>query len=124
MYGQKVKLSSLAGRVIVLDFWMATDAGGRLNNAEMKELWADYADSGLAIYQVSADTSRPLWVNAVQEQKLPWVSVCDFRGAETAAIRIYNVGSLPANFVIDRGGNIVGKNLFGDALRKKIETLL
>jgi peroxiredoxin len=124
MYGQKVKLSSLAGKVIVLDFWMATTTGGRLNNAEMKELWAAYADSGFAIYQVSADTSRPLWVNAVQEQKLPWVSVCDFRGEETQALRMYNVTSLPTNFVIDRNGVIVGKNLYGEALKKKIGDLL
>jgi peroxiredoxin len=124
MYGQRVKLSSLAGKVIVLDFWMATDTGARLRNADMKELWSAYADAGLAIYQVSADTSRPLWVNAVQEQKLPWVTVCDFRGEATAPLRVYNVTSLPANFVIDRNGNIVGKNLFGDALEKKIKELL
>jgi peroxiredoxin len=124
MYGQKVKLSSLAGKVIVLDFWIASAAEGRLNNAEMKELWTAYADDGLAIYQVSADTSRPLWVNAVQEQKLPWITVCDFRGEATAPIRSYNISSLPANFVIDRNGNIAGKNIFGDALERKVKELL
>jgi peroxiredoxin len=124
MYGQRVKLSSLAGKVIVLDFWMATDTGARLRNAEMKELWTTYADSGLAIYQVSADTSRPLWVNAVQEQKLPWITVCDFRGESTAPIRMYNVTSLPANFVIDRNGDIAAKNLFGEALERKVKELL
>ena len=124
MYGQKVKLSSLGGNVIVVDFWTAADTRGRLNNAEMKEMWDAMASRGLAIYQVSLDTDRSLWVNTVQEQKLPWTTVCDFRGEATGAVRSYNVGSLPANFVIDREGNIAGKNLFGDALRKKLEELL
>lgn len=123
MYSQKVKLSSLAGKVIVLDFWSATDSRAPINNADMKELWTEYSDSGLAIYQVSLDTDRALWVNAVQEQKLPWITVCDFRGQTTQAVMVYNITSIPANFVFDRQGNIVGKNLFGDALAKKLKEL-
>jgi peroxiredoxin len=124
MYGQREKLSSLAGKVIVVDFWSATAADGRMNNAEMKELWSTYADGGLAIYQISLDTSRPLWVNAVQEQKLPWTTVCDFTGQGSVAARLYNITSLPSNVVIDRSGVIVGKNLFGEALESKIKELL
>jgi alkyl hydroperoxide reductase subunit AhpC len=78
----------------------------------------------LGIYQVSLDTSKPLWVNAVQEQKLPWTTVCDFRGEATAAVRLYNVAAVPCNFIIDREGNIVAKNLYGDALTKKLGELL
>ncbi len=124
MYGQKVKLSSLAGNVIVLDFWSATDNRAALNNADMKELWTAHSGEGLAIYQVSLDTDRSLWVNTVQQQKLPWTTVCDFRGPATAGATFYNVTSLPANFIIDRQGVIVGKNLFGDALEKKLEEIL
>ena len=124
MYGQKVKLSSLTGKVIILDFWSATSAESRINNAELKELYAEYADRGLAIYQVSLDTSKPLWVNAVQEQKLPWTTVCDFRGMATMGARLYNITSLPADFVLDRSGNIAGKNLYGDQLAAKIKELI
>ena len=124
MYGQKVRLSSLAGSVIILDFWSAGIAESRTNNAEMKELWSEYADRGLTIYQVSLDTSKPLWVNTVQEQKLPWTTVCDFRGEQSMAVRMYNIRSIPANFVIDREGNIVGRDLYGDALEKKLKELI
>ncbi len=124
MYGQKVRLSSLAGDVILLDFWSAAIADSRINNAEMKELWSEYAHRGLAVYQVSLDTSKPLWVNTVQEQKLPWITVCDFRGEQSMAVRMYNIRSIPANFIIDRAGNIVAKNLYGDALANKLKELL
>ncbi len=124
MYGQSIKLSSLAGKVIVLDFWSAADSGSGLRNAEMKELWGAYSEAGLAIYQVSLDTSKQLWVNAVQEQKLPWTTVCDFRGTATGAAMVYNIDRIPYNFIFDREGSIVGRNLYGDALESKIKELL
>lgn len=124
MYGQKIKLSSLAGNVILLDFWSASLPESRINNAELKELYAECADRGLAVYQVSLDTSKPLWVTAVQEQKLPWTTVCDFRGEQCLGVRMYNIRQIPSNFIIDREGNIVAKNLYGDALAKKIRELL
>jgi peroxiredoxin len=124
MYGKKIKLSSMAGKVIVLDFWSATDSGSGLRNAEMKEMWEAHSEAGLGIYQVSLDTSKPLWITAVQEQKLPWTTVCDFRGEATNAARIWNIDRIPCNFIIDRDGNVVGRNLYGDALESKIKELL
>lgn len=124
MYGERVKMSSMAGKVIVLDFWNSTLEGASINNAEMKEMFSELAGRGLAIYQVSLDTDRAVWVNAVQQQRLPWTTVCDFRGETTQPVMMYNVESIPANFVFDREGNIAARNLRGDALRKKIEELL
>ena len=124
MYGQRVKMSSMAGKVIVLDFWSASLEGAPINNAEMKEMWTELGGRGLAIYQVSLDTDRAAWVNAVQQQRLPWTTVCDFRGQNTQAVTLYNVGSIPANFVFDREGNLAGRNLYGDALHARIEELL
>jgi peroxiredoxin len=124
MYGQKVRLSSMAGKVIVLDFWASAITEARINNADMKELYVEYAALGLDIYQVSLDTSKSDWVTAVQEQKIPWTTVCDFKGAATAGAMLYNVQTIPSNFIIDREGNIVAKNLYGDALEKKLKELI
>ncbi len=60
----------------------------------------------------------------MQEQKLPWITVCDFRGEASPAVLSYRISSMPANFVIDRSGNIAGRNLYGDALERKIKELL
>ncbi len=123
MYGKRQRLSELAGKVIVVDFWSAELPASNANNAEMKELWRRFADRGLAVYQVSLDTSRAVWVNAVQEQRLPWTTVCDLRGTATGPLRAWNVGSVPANFVIDRQGNIVAKNLYGEQLYETVSRL-
>lgn len=124
MYGKKIRLSSLEGKVVLLDFWSAVSDRSRLMNAEMKEHYDELKGRGFEVYQVSLDDSKPLWVTTVQNQKLPWVSVCDFRGAESPAARLYNIRSVPTNFLIDREGNIVGRDLYGAVLVEKVKGLL
>ena len=60
----------------------------------------------------------------MQDQKLPWVSVCDFRGQASPIMGVYNVRSLPANYLIDRQGRIVAKNVYSDALEKELKKIL
>jgi hypothetical protein len=73
---------------------------------------------------VSADRSKAVWIRAVQEQALPWVSVCDFRGERSPALGLYNVQKLPSNFLIDREGNIIAKDIYSTALDKRLAELL
>ena len=123
MYGHKKRLSSLEGKVILLDFWSAELGNSNALNAELKRIYEEYADKGFEIFQVSVDTSKPVWVSAVQEQALPWISVCDFKGNASQAVGSYNLQKVPSNFLFDREGNIVGKDLYGDTLEKELQRL-
>lgn len=124
MYGKKQRLSSFEGKVILVDFWSAASANCKMANAELKETYSKFVDAGFEVYQVSVDDSKPLWVTTVQSQKLPWISVCDFRGASSIPVKLYNITSVPANFIIDRNGNIAGKNLYGAALATRVGQLV
>lgn len=125
IYGKKVRLSSLAGKVVLLDFWSAELGNSNTLNAELKEIYKKYADASVPfeVYQVAVDTSKPLWINTVQEQQLPWISVSDLRGRASTALGIYNVQKLPANFLIDKEGAIVAKNIYGKSLEQKLAEL-
>lgn len=124
MFGRKVRLSSLDGKVVLLDFWSAELGNSNALNAELKSIYSQYAQRGFEIYQVSVDTSKPLWIESVQEQALPWISVCDFRGNSSPAVGLYNVRKLPSNFLFDAEGNIVGKDIYGSQLEKELKRLL
>ena len=76
------------------------------------------------VYQVSIDTSKSTWQNAIQEQELPWITVCDFNGEQSSPIAAYNIKEIPSNYLIDQQGNIVDKNLYGYKLDKKLSELL
>lgn len=90
-FGRKVRLSSLQGKVVLVDFWSAELGNSNAINAELKEVYAEYADRGFEIYQIGVDVSKDIWINAVQEQQLPWILVCDFRGRNSPALGLYNV---------------------------------
>ena len=124
MYGNVQRLSSLEGKVILLHFWSAAIGNSNAMNADLKEVYAKYKEQGFEIFQVAVDTSKALWINTIQEQKLPWISVSDLLGEASPTLGAYNITNLPANFLIDREGNIVGKNLAGDSLEKEIKKLI
>jgi peroxiredoxin len=124
MYGNEVKLSSLGGYVVLVDFWSAELGNSNALNADLKQIYNKYEDKGFRVYQVSFDTSKATWIKAVQEQKLPWVSVCDFRGQASPIMGVYNVRSLPSNYLIDRNGHIVAKNVYSDALERELKKIL
>lgn len=75
------------------------------------------------VYQVSLDTSKAAWITAVQEQRLPWISVSDLRGRASAAVGLYNISKLPANFLIDKNGTLVAKDIYGKSLERKLDEL-
>lgn len=124
MYGKTQNLSDLEGKIILLHFWSATIGNSNTQNADLKEIYQKYHDKGFEIYQVAVDTSKALWINTIQEQQLPWISVCDFQGSDSPAVGAYNVTALPTNFLIDRTGNIAGKNLSGEKLEQAIKKII
>jgi hypothetical protein len=114
--------ASIAGSAVAVGTLRGTLAAPRAAiNAELKEVYAEYADRGFEIYQIGVDVSKDIWINAVQEQQLPWISVCDFRGRNSPALGLYNVQKLPANFLIDREGIVVARDLYGTGLQRALE---
>ncbi len=125
IYGKPIRLSSLAGKVVLLDFWSAELGNSNALNAELKEIYAKYAEANtpFEVYQVAIDTSKPLWITAVQEQRLPWISVSDLRGKASASLGMYNVQKLPTNFLIDKEGTLVARDIYGKSLEAKLDEL-
>ncbi|MFR9566877.1 MAG: TlpA disulfide reductase family protein, partial [Rikenellaceae bacterium] len=123
MFGNNVELSSLIGSVVLLDFWSAELGNSNSTNAELKEIYQEYSSKGFNIFQVGIDTSKDRWINAVQDQRLPWISVSDLRGASSPAIGLYNISKLPANFLINKEGEIVARDVWGEELKLIVKKL-
>ena len=124
MFGNKRSLSSNIGKVVLLQFWSAALGNSNTLNADLKELYTKYREQGFEIFQVSIDTSKAVWINAIQEQKIPWITVSDLQGEASPLLGVYNVQKLPSNYLINREGHIAGKDLTGDTLEAEIKKLL
>ncbi|MDR1582424.1 MAG: TlpA family protein disulfide reductase [Prevotellaceae bacterium] len=119
--GKQVSLLSLKGKVVLLNFWSSKDRVTALNNNELLPIYEKYKSAGFEIYQVSLDENRENWLQTINAQKLTWINVCDFTGRDTYPIKLYNITKLPANYLISRNCEIIGKDLFGDKLEEKIK---
>jgi len=124
IHGKEVALSSLKGKVVLLSFWATWNEASRRANDHLKKVYEKYHGKGFEIYQVSLDRSKVLWENAVVNDQLPWINVSDLRYTDSYPARLYNIRQLPANYLISRDGDIIGKNLFGSMLEEKLDKIL
>lgn len=119
IYGETQALSSLIGKVFLLDFSAASAEDNVAYTFALRELYNKYHAKGFDIYQVSADNNFLLWQQAVSA--LPWICVRDERGVEGACFRTYNVDRIPTTFLFDRNGDIIERNIPFSRLPSVIE---
>lgn len=126
--GDTVLLSSLRGKVVLLDFWAGWCGPCRRENPVVVETFNQYKDKrftigkGFTVYGVSLDKNEKSWTDAIEKDNLTWTQVSDLKYWQSPYVRIYNVRGIPANFLLDENGVIIAKNLRGERLSKTLET--
>jgi peroxiredoxin len=122
---QMKKLSDLDAKVILLYFWSASQPEQNIFNVEnLKPLYESYHKKGFDIFQVSLDSDKVMWANAIKGQELPWTNVCDIRGVDSPYISMYNLQALPSAFVISNGELVDGEIVDEASFRKLLDKLL
>jgi peroxiredoxin len=122
--GDTIALSSLRGNVIILSFWASWNQESVALNQDLKRMYSKYHDRGLEIYQVSFDDDPDRWSAAITYDELPWINVSELSYPESMVASLYNVSDLPTYFLIERSGEIAGKNFDRVALDRKIAELI
>jgi thiol-disulfide isomerase/thioredoxin len=125
--GEFVKLSSLRGKVVLIDFWASWCGPCRRENPHVLKSYKEFKDKnfsigkGFEIYAVSLDKSRELWLQGIEKDSLVWTNVSDLQYWNSVPVKEYAVRSIPTNFLIDKDGIIVAKNLRGTRLEETLE---
>jgi peroxiredoxin len=122
--GTPFSLSSLRGKLVLVDFWASWCGPCRMENPNVVALYNDYKDKGFDILGVSLDNSRENWLKAIEDDGLAWHHVSDLKGWQNAVAKQYAVQSIPHTVLVGADGAIVAKNLRGDALRAKVTEIL
>jgi peroxiredoxin len=128
--GEMVSLKDIKGKVTIIDFWAAWCGPCRRENPNLVKIYEKYHDKGLEIIGVSLDgrSNQPdpkeQWLKAIKDDNLTWHQVSNLMYFRDPVAELYNINAIPATFVIDENGIIVGKKLRGQALENKIAELL
>lgn len=122
MDGTSVTLSDVVqeNEYVLLDFWASWCAPCRAEVPNLKKAYEEFNPKGFGIYMVSIDNDKSKWEAASIEEKFPWTNALDRNGVQKS----YAVNFIPQNFLIDKNGTIVAKNLRGEKLEEKLEELL
>jgi peroxiredoxin len=121
--GNIIKLSSLRGSYVLIDFWAAWCGPCRRENPNVVRLYEKYHSQGFEIYGVSLDRNKEDWIRAIEKDKLTWIHVSDLQYFNSKAAETYNIQAIPATYLIDKEGNIIGKNLRGVSLEEKLKEI-
>jgi len=122
--GKVIALSSLKGKVVLLDFWASWCGPCRKENPNVVRAYDIYKDKGFTVYSVSLDNNKDNWTQAILKDGLKWEShVSDLKGWQSSAAQLYGVRGIPATFLLDKDGKVVATNLRGESLENMLESL-
>jgi len=123
--GKNIKLSDKLGKVTMVYFWQATAQQKMFNLDALVPIYEQFHKKGFEVYAVSLDSDKAAWASAIRNQKLPWVNVCDTRGAQSPYVTSYGIGSLPMVWFIvdgsvDGSAKVRNADDIRDYLRKQL----
>ena len=126
--GKEIALSDLKGKLVLIDFWAAWCGPCRRENPVVVNAYQKFKNAkftngkGFEIYSVSLDNNKDAWVKAIEKDKLEWdAHVSDLKYWQSEGAKKYGISSIPANFLIDKDGIIIAKNLRGADLERELQ---
>ncbi len=122
--GIAVKLSSLRGNYVLVDFWASWCGPCRQENPNLVAAYNKYKSKKFTVLGVSLDKAKPAWVDAIYADGLTWTHISDLQGWQNAVAQQFQIFSIPQNYLIDPDGKVIGKNLRGAALDRKLAKVL
>jgi hypothetical protein len=122
--GKIISLYSLRGKYVLLQFWAGWSRESRRDNAKLVRNYQKYKSKGFEIFQVSLDKEKSRWIEAIKEDQLgEWLHGSDLLFWGSTPAKAYNISTIPTNFLLNKNGEVIAINLYGEALGAKLQEI-
>lgn len=124
--GKLVKLTDFRGKYVLVDFWASWCGPCRQDNPNIVRVYNQYKEKNFTVLGVSLDRAegKAAWLKAIKDDNLTWPQVSDLNFWKNEVALLYNVTSIPQNFLLDPQGKIIAKNLRGEQLENALSEIL
>jgi thiol-disulfide isomerase/thioredoxin len=122
--GNQISLSSLRGKVVLIDFWASWCRPCRMENPNVVKVYQKYKDKGFEVFGVSLDKGKPEWLEAIKVDGLTWKHGSELAFWNSSFVKTYNIDGIPKTVLVDKNGIIIAKDLRGPQLEQKLAEVL
>lgn len=119
--GKEIRLSSLRGKYVLIDFWASWCAPCRQENPNVIRLYKKYKNKGFTVYSVSLDSDANAWKSAIAVDGLIWPNhVSDLLQWKSPMPQLYGFDGIPHTVLVNPEGKIIATGLRGATLEQKL----
>ena len=122
--GDTFRLSSLKGKIVLLDFWASWCPPCRASNRRLAKLYPKYREKGFEILSVSIDDNERDWKRAIVKDKVSWLQVIDRGGWDAQTAVRWRIDAVPTSYLIDKNGKMIAMDIEEKELDKVLQKLL
>lgn len=122
--GDRVSLSDLRGKYVLVDFWSSTCTWCRAETPNLRRVYETFAGDHFTVLGVSEDVEREPWLHAIREDKVTWPQILLDKDAISPTNRVYNIRGIPQILLLDPEGKILHRDLRGDAIYESVDAAL